>query len=272
MFKDQDPTMGGSHEDVQTLWDTQQPTFERIKRVGFQQYYYERAHKDGVGFERAFTANPTVCICCDERIAQYAGKKITGRRIPGSGILEPNPELFAQTAHNEGITTFYSHAGCGAALKAAATAGIDTKNPAAVKEFVVKWTTNFCEKYGFTYGGHIEADDMVPPGEIHPARALYFDTTGKFDPSAISGLPRGFVLSSRFVADPAANAAVLMGIAFGDHGMGRERFIKDNFLIVIIAHSTSDVDKARKILAPILTNTAFEGCVRFETLVISKPR
>lgn len=81
---------------------------------------------------------------------------------------------------------------------------------------------------------------------FHDARAIYFDGTGRFNPSAIEEMPIGYTCSGPgFGLNDEClkeELKVLSGIAFGNHGFGH-RFNEENkFYIFVCAKDQEQLD------------------------------
>lgn len=115
---------------------------------------------------------------------------------------------------------------------------------------------------------HIEAEEMT--GEIHNERALYFDSTGKFNPGILKEMPVGFISSSPKFALPddycQKELSALCGIALGSHGFG-DKFTKENpFYIIVSAGSEEDLTKLKR--AAKLTAEKFEGRIAVDGFIV----
>ena len=72
---------------------------------------------------------------------------------------------------------------------------------------------------------------------------VYVDGTGKFDPSLVPGLPKGFVVSRRYLPSEYAReeVKVSVGIATGPHGFGA-RVTKEEPLLIVVVGDPHDPD------------------------------
>jgi flagellar FliL protein len=139
-----------------------------------------------------------------------------GLHMAGSGCLY---EKAAEDLKGR-ISGIYTHDGCGAAKLYVESKQIKTDDPDAVADAEAK---KLAAKLGVPFLGRIKAAQMTRPPALHDARALYYDGTGKLDPSQLPGLPKGFVVSRKHISDPGyalTESEVAIGIARGDHGFG----------------------------------------------------
>jgi flagellar FliL protein len=140
-----------------------------------------------------------------------------GIHMAGSGVL------YEGTANDlKGkIGGIYTHDGCGAAKLYCEQQKIKTDDPDAVADDRAK---KLAEKLGVPFLGRIKAAQMSRPADMHDARALYYDGTGNLDPAQVPGMPKGFMVTRRYISDvnyAKAEVDVAIGIAMGDHGFGK---------------------------------------------------
>lgn len=210
---------------MQGYWDSQRPLFERIKESGGVAPYVGNIEH----LEKMFAMeNHDVC-CMDERTPNG------DIRYAGSGILDQARALsHMREAKAAGV---YSHKGCGAgALAFGRLSEKEKQTYKNAEEYAKWWAKELAAQLGVEYKGHLDA---AP--KFHIARVLYYDGTGKFNPSRGSEFPPGFVISRRYLGDSSyakEELAIAMGIAFGDHGFGNNRFSESEpFLIIPIGDS-----------------------------------
>lgn len=220
------------NQEKQMYWDKQSPLFEKITQSGGIDNYTKTIEY----FERAFTLkNRTVC-CVDERVTDgtihYAGCGILDREHAAEQLRK---------AHPDGVRT---HKGCGAAKKAYEKLSPEEKNRLEreyrvgdAEGYAKWWGLQLARELGVEYKGHSE----VTP-EFHNARAVYYDGTGAFTPSALPDLPSGFVISRRYLKNDYAKEELqlVLSIAFGDHGFGRERFLTNSPLQIILVGGSEE--------------------------------
>jgi hypothetical protein len=177
---------------------------------------------------------PLVIACIDEGMP--LGKNVAF--IAGSGILEDQEELdhILQKLKLYGIT---SHAGCGAAAKAAE----GTEFQSTPDAFGDIFSGNKAHELGIKYvdpknDGRLTAKDMTRPEEGHIADTFYLDGTKQgFNPNLVKGAPKGFVHSRGIFGSPEIGKRQIelgVGIAMGAHGFGN-RFTQEHpFNVVVI--------------------------------------
>lgn len=87
---------------------------------------------------------------------------------------------------------------------------------------------------GVPYAGHIT--DLARPLDMHDARVAYYDGTGHFDPSLAVNLPKGFVVSRRYLsaAYAAKEIEIAVSIALGRHGFGQHFTPEQPFHIIVV--------------------------------------
>jgi len=209
-------------EPIQEYWDKQNKIFAAIKQKGGVAAYVKSLENAAQFFS---STNHEVC-CIDERTT--AGVI----HFAGSGILDQARALGnMREAKAAGV---YSHKGCGAADLAFLRLSEKEKQIyGSAEEYAKWWAKELAAQLGVEYKGHLEA---AP--EFHIARVVYYDGTGKFNPSRSSDFPPGFVISRKYLSDSSyakEELAIAMGIAFGDHGFGKDRFSESEpFLIIPI--------------------------------------
>lgn len=231
-------------------WEAIKPIFDQIKKEGFSSYASSLE-----GLANAFTLKDHCIRCIDEGTPG-------GIHIAGSGILmeEQSAIEAIKKAHAEGI---YSHENCGAAGLYAKANGLD---PAHADEYGKAWAKKLAELAGVPYLGHIDASTMKRPEHYHNARVAYYDGTGSFEPTAVEGLPSGFVISRKYLdADYAAKEAqVSVNIATGDHGYGELITSEEPFYLIAIGDEIHPAEDLAKELSAIAE--ASDGKVKILTL------
>lgn len=209
------------YQEIQEHWDKQSGIFQEIYESGVEEYIQRIKN-----IEESFKLGDRSLRCIDEGMPG-------GIHLAGSGILlgqEKAREILLK-AQIDGI---YSHAGCGAASLYAREQGLDL---ARADEYGEERAKELANIVGVPYKGHISKEELKRPPDFHIARALYYDGTGKFDPSRVRELPPGFVISRRYLDDPTyAKREVEIGtsIALGEHGFGGLITPKSPFVLIAI--------------------------------------
>lgn len=203
-------------------WKRQSAKLDAILNRGMQ------AYTDNVeGVEAAFETGEHTLCCIDE------GTPFGDMRSAGSGILMEGEDraTFITNLKKAGVKEVTSHAGCGAAALYREKMRITDKS---VDEVAQEGARRVAEELGVPYKGHII--ELARPKELHNARVIYFDGTGSFNPSAVDGLPAGFVVSRKFMTTEQAKSetGIAMSIAFGDHGFGKKFSEQEPLLVVAI--------------------------------------
>jgi len=137
-----------------------------------------------------------------------------------------------------GADGIWSHAECGAAKLAAERHGVDVSQADAFGE---QWAKDLATAAGVPYRGHIGIQEMKRPSGFHIARIVYYDGTGRFDPSQVGAFPPGFVISRRHLDGAYAREEAKVGvdIALGDHGFAA-RITQREPLILIPVGDAND--------------------------------
>jgi hypothetical protein len=208
---------------IEQEWVKQSATLEAIVSQGMQGY------ADSLeGSEAAFETKDHTLCCMDEGTPQG------DMRSAGSGILMEGEDraMFIQELKRAGVREVTSHAGCGAAALYREKMGITDKS---VDEVAQHEARQIAQELGVPYKGHIT--ELARPTEFHHARVVYVDGTGSFNPSAVHGLPAGFVVSRKFMTPQQARREVeiALSIAMGDHGFGKKFSVQEPLVIVAIA-------------------------------------
>jgi hypothetical protein len=152
----------------------------------------------------------------DRALRCIDGRTPGGVHLAGSGILLglAKAKVFAETAGAAKITY---HDDCGAARLWA------QGNGRAAEEATI-CAREFAEQLAAALGLPCEQTPLVGVPGFHDEAVIYYDGTGKADPSRVSGLPKGFVISRPYFGEdfPAAldQVKLVTGIALGEHGFG----------------------------------------------------
>ena len=243
--------MNEPYFDPTIYWQEGEQTIREILRVGMNRY------TEGLKtLSEAFKLKDHSLRCMDEGTPG-------GVHCAGSGILLELDEVkdgFAE-AHIDGI---YSHAGCGAAVFYAKQQGLDA---GFADEYGKEWAKSLAGNLGLPYKGHIEAEALARPSNLHIARAVYYDGTGTFDPSVCPDLPKGFVVSRKYMTPEYARkeAEIAIGIAVGNHGFGHKFSGDEPFLLIAVGRKGNNepsLEKLKEELESVAGNYA--GKVRVE--------
>lgn len=226
-------------------WERQDSSCQSIASQGMETYC------QGIeGWEEAFVKPEELKICCMDE------GNIEGIRAAGSLLLlEPEERIaFCLKAMAENGTDHLditSHQGCGAA---AIKYKQSLQDPADYeeedfREFTEDATKTMVDELNqderlagkIFYAGMIMLSEMKRPAEQHIARAVYYDGSGRFNPTSLEELPAGFVISRRYQEAGSAidETALAAAIAFGDHGYGDNFNSETPFLVIAI----SDADQ-----------------------------
>lgn len=172
--------------------------------------------------DQAFKLSDRNLRCIDEGT-------VGGIHLAGAGVLYPKA---AQDFTGQ-VTGVFSHQGCGAVKLHATSLRITTDDLDMLADEEAK---KMAQMLRVPFLGRIADGQLKRPPEIHVARAVYYDGTGHFDPSKLS-LPAGFVVSRRYISDPAyaqSEVEIAVKIAHGNHGFG-ELFTADSpFYLVAV--------------------------------------
>jgi hypothetical protein len=213
--------MSHDHTELQPYWDKQLASYQAIKAKGMQ------AYAEGAGdLGAAFELKDRTIRCIDEGTPG-------GIHIAGQGILMDESRIadFCAKARPDGVM---SHEECGACGIYAKQKGLDA---ADADGYGKVWVAKFAEICAVPVKGHIAVAEMARPSGFHVARAAYYDGTGSFDPSVLSSLPIGFVISRAYL-DPAyakEEAKVAADIATGSHGYGELITADEPFYLIAVA-------------------------------------
>jgi hypothetical protein len=156
------------------------------------------------------------------------GRVEGGLRLAGSGIGIglAKARQFAEAGGATGVTF---HRDCGAAVLWAREQGLPVED-----------ATQYAREFGQKLAGElgVPCSEAWLEGEegFHSELVVYYDGTGRFDPSRVRLLPRGFVINRRLldfdVPYALQQVEIAVGIALGEHGFG-ERFAPETPLRLI---------------------------------------
>ncbi len=217
-----DPTHK-SEGDKNTYWEKSQELMNKVKEAGGMESYLDNIPN----LFEAFILKDKCVRCIDEGTPG-------GFHFAGSGILlsteDKKAELqkIMEKMKEAGVDGVYSHEGCGAAKLFADTIKNDPDN---YKNYAIEWAEKLASELGVPYKGHIT--ELARPMEMHNARVVYYDGSGNFDPTKVSEIPNGFVISRQYLdsANAKNELAIALSIAMGHHGFG-DLFTDENPLII----------------------------------------
>lgn len=220
---------GDHHVDREEHWNQENGLFKAIYKAGIPHYFNELPN-----IRNAFDLGDRTVRCIDEGTPG-------GLHIAGSGILL-NPERASgifKRAQADGVT---SHKECGAAALAFAKLPPEEQAKYGNAEaYGVQFAQALARHAHVPYKGHLV--DLERPSGLHTARIIYYDGTGRFNCNSVPGLPKGFVISRRFLPSAYAKEEVKVAIeiALGSHGFGSH--ITKEAPLVIVAIGDPDDDK-----------------------------
>jgi hypothetical protein len=249
-----------SHEaEVQKQWEESQNNFviaELRRGKGLAEVI-----KSLEGFKEAFLYNLDTIVCSDERVPAGLGRKIG---LAGQLILASAEELekFIKTYQDGGLIKYVtSHDDCGAAKikfsqlveQGNLPEGIATADELGIahsKELATQLKAEYRHIY-FPTPDNLSLENERMTDEVHNARAICFDGTGKFNPAIIKEMPNRYVCSAPGfgLSDEYAESelSVLTGIALGDHGFGGRFNSETPFYIIVSAKDEAQLIRLREI-------------------------
>lgn len=205
-------------EKINNWWQKQQDICRQIYDKGFRRYFGRN-----VNHKNVYNIEEKAVRCIDEGTPG-------GVHLAGSGILlslEDAGRIIHEIGHVDGL---YSHENCDVASLHTQLEDID-EDPDEVGKRYVK---ELAAELDLPYLGHVSSEELNRPSNFHTARAVYYDGTGKFDYSKSENLPKGFVVSRRYLYKDYAQYELDISIdtAFSSGGFGN-RFDKDSPLIIV---------------------------------------
>ena len=212
--------MANNKELIETAWEKASQNIAAIVARGADKFY-----KSTPEWPKMFSPSAaSTCACIDERVV---GEKFG---LPGSGIVL-GKEKAAALIKNQGLKKISSHKYCGAAKIAfVKNFPYEALTPELIDAYADKWTRALAADLNLDYLGQ----QPVEGGDQHLAEVIYYDSTGKFNPSALPDLPSGFLVT-RFNTSPEetrSGLSLAAAISTGDHGFG-DRFTPDTPLVII---------------------------------------
>lgn len=221
-------------------WQKQQPVFERIQQAGGF-----AAYVSALDLSNACKPVDTILRCMDEGT-------IHGFHLAGSGILLKPGELdeAVKKLKTAGLSGISSHAGCGAAKLAAESVGRTD-----VDVYAEECSRKLAEKAGLTYIGQIRAEELKRPADLHIARVVYYDQTGRFDWAQVPGLPLGFSIGRAYLSVESAQNELTIAaqIAFGEHGFD-DQFSTQEPLFIITVGPSADQNRLQQEVEPVVAH------------------
>lgn len=185
-------------------WGRARSALGAIGRQGMQEYVVSLPSS-----ERAFRLSDRVIRCIDGRL--QGGLRLAGS---GIGIGLGKARKFAEAGGATGVTY---HKDCGAAALWAREQGLPVED-------ATQYAREFAEKLAGELG--VPCSEAWLEGEegFHDELVVYYDGTGRFDPSRVRFLPRGLVINRKLldfdVPYALQEVEIAVGIALGEHGFG----------------------------------------------------
>jgi hypothetical protein len=218
--------------------------------VNFQDKYISAIRR--LGFSTVHQRNPDEpkdVLCIDERLQPVSSSTI---RLPGPVPLLQRTELTLRQKAAEGIIigNVFNHKSCGAlGLNLAALGeGLDLDPDKAggffAKRVARDVTTVYEGKHEARYGGTLEI--VHGPVDQHRGQiAVYDGRVHGLDVAHIEEFDPAYTISRGIVGPDAAReyTGLALGIAFGDHGLGRELTPNNPFYLVGIADNQKEIGR-----------------------------
>ena len=208
-----------------TLWEAEQAAYDTAKRLASEpQESVFTPQELAAAFEPSV---PAYIGCMDERV-QIPGMKKIGNG--GSGVLfsEKQLDAFVQLLGKNGTDVRFVtwHDGCGACGLYCQQSEISADQ---APFFAQKTAEQVTKHLGLKEPPrHVEFGAMTGNEHVHHARGIVVDCSGVFFPEALQKkFPASFELTAAAYPDVGqleAELRVAIGIAEGDHGMGKEKF------------------------------------------------
>jgi len=198
------------------LWDASRLVRETVERSGIGSYVQSLSNLGD-----AFRPRDRALRCID-------GRTPGGVHLAGSGVLlgQEKAQAFAQAA---GVDRVTYHEDCEAARLWAVAHGHGEANASVCGR-------EFAEELAAALGVPCGEAPLTGVPGFHDETAVYYDGTGRADPSRVSGLPKGFVISRLYFGEdfPAAlaEAKLAVDLALSDLGFA-DLFTADHPLRVI---------------------------------------
>jgi len=203
------------------------------------------------GWQRAFELRDRYLRCIDEGTPG-------GVHLAGSGILLDMGRA-AETARTMKVEAVTYHDDCMEVISWGKTKNLP---PGSEVEEAMKIYARLAQELRVPlYKAKLER-----PEGLRIARAIYYDGTGSFDPSAISGLPNGFVISRRYLRADYALSEITMAldIAFGTYGFGEWLTRTTPLWLVVLGSRSLPAARLIREIDPLVMNRA--GRVKIDEL------
>lgn len=216
---------------------------EQIKKIGFKEYakYINNLDEAFKLENHYFDSRFKRCLCCADEGTPW------GIHLAGNGILLSDKEFdeWFLNAHPDAIS---DHQNCGAAgvyvRRLMEQKGLSSQEAQGIME---NWARNKASQKGLPYI-NIPAEKMNRP-KYHDAQVCYYDGTGQFNYLGIEGLPKGFIISRKYLTKELAlkECLLMLSIAFGDHGLGAVILTNENpFWLVAIGEDEKELGVLKK--------------------------
>lgn len=229
------------------LWKKDEEIIQAVIQKGLQEVFEALPQK-----EKIFEQGKKLKICCIDGRMHTNEEDCMYVREGGSGILRTTEvndiaNRYVELAEKLGVkeVELTRHEDCGAEIKS----GLDEESIVSyhklLKEKIQEKNSQLKVLLSTIDNKTDEGKDLH---SIHSERGIYFiNNVFPFNPEKGEGLPQGFVFHGVCSDNPEyriANAAVAIGIAFGNHGFGN-RFSKEQpFLLMAIANSEENANLA----------------------------
>jgi hypothetical protein len=208
---------------------------------------------------------PTYLLCIDDRLPGCPTLSAAANYVhmAGEGILNPQalPDLVT-LRRSRGLAGIITHRDCGA--KAAYARGQALVGPTADDAALPA-------VYALADAARLPVAQMIGTpelGERHPARAVYYDGTGRFDWSKVPGLLPGFIVSRAILSDVGYaqdEVRLALAVALGERGFGHKFTRRTPLYLVAVAPTPDELARLVAELQPVI---AGQPAVALETLTV----
>lgn len=231
---------GAKEPSIEAEWEKGRALAGRIEGAGGMKAWVEKNSEEAAA---AFPEQVAKIGCMDERVVDQMEDAVY---VAGSGILDKNnPDktaLLIRHLRENGVKNVTMHKGCGACALFQKANNLSDEQLARE---VDAWGRTLAAELGGEYEGVVD----VTPKDFHTAHVMYYDTTGRFNPSTAPGVfPSGFVIGRHYLDSESAlaQAEVGIGIAHGAHGYGKRFDDKNRFTVIAVANDAALLEKAEK--------------------------
>lgn len=277
-MSDEEETEHESSFEKIAAWDRVKKQSELLKEIGAVKYFADNFPD----LKDDFVDKKEAVVCMDEGCAHKDYKGEGKLSLAGSGILLPasseieRVQIAARLFSELGIKNVTSHEGCGA-VGLAFKRDFPDQNPTPdqLKSYGAEWTKKVVdpmkEMGRDANTDFISAQEMERPAEFHDAQVVYFDGVGGFNPNKESKLPKGFVVSRKFLPGEYAveELKVAVGIAFGKHGLAKFN-AETPFVVVVMADNAKSLaDLQQEVSGGLEGNHNFSN-IKIDGLVVEK--